>query len=50
MKRAAYHRDYYWRNAETRRATARVVSRNRRERRAIICILNQAIDEARNGL
>jgi hypothetical protein len=48
MSRTAYHRAYYWSRISERRASARASRRRARERAAVIKIVCQAVDEARN--
>jgi hypothetical protein len=48
MSRTAYHRAYYYRRLSERRASARASRRKARERAAVIKIVCQAVDEARN--
>jgi len=48
MSRTAYHRAYYWSRISKRRASARASRRRARERAAVIKIVCQAVDEARN--
>jgi hypothetical protein len=46
--RTAYHRAYYWSRLDARRASARASQARKRERRAIIKIICEAVTEARN--
>ena len=48
MSRTAYHRAYYWSRISERRASARASRRKARERAAVIKIVCQAVDDARN--
>jgi len=48
MSRTAYHRAYYWSRISERRASARASRRRARERAAVIKIVCQAVDDARN--
>ena len=48
MSRAEYHRAYYWTRLDARRASARASRRKARERQAIIRIVCEAVEEARN--
>jgi hypothetical protein len=45
--RADYHRAYYWRSVEARRATARALAARRRLVRRWTRLLGEAVDEAR---
>ena len=48
MSRTAYHRAYYWSRISERRASARASRRKARERAAVIKMVCQAVDDARN--
>jgi hypothetical protein len=48
MSRTAYHQAYYQAHKEANRASARAYQRRRREREAIIRIVCEAVEEARN--
>ena len=48
MSRTAYHKAYYQAHKEANRASARAYQRRRREREAIIRIVCEAVEEARN--
>lgn len=48
MSRTAYHCAYYYANVERRRASARAARRKAREWQAVICIVCEAVTDARN--
>ena len=45
--RAEYHRAYYWRRVEARRATARALQKRARLVRSLVRLVGEAVDEAR---
>ena len=48
MSRTAYHQAYYQAHKEANRASARAYQRRRRDREAVIRIVCEAVEEARN--